>query len=292
MKAHGPARAVAALGARFDEAVLAATRKLYAPHVGPVEGVTIERDLPYGAHERHRLDLFRAEGASGGPRLPVVLFVHGGGFVAGDKLGAPPFYTNVGAYFASHGYLAATMNYRLAPAHGWPAGSEDVADAVDWLADHAVRHGGDASRLHVIGQSAGACHVAGYLFDPALNRRAAARVHAAALMSGFYEATAPLQPGQQAYFGADAAQYARRSPIRHVEAAAVPMLLTLAQYDPPGLASQTLALAAACTRALGQCPPLAWLEGHNHVSTVMSLGTGEDDVGRLLRDFFNKDTSQ
>jgi len=292
VKAHEQARAVAALGARFDDAVLTATRALYAPHVGRPDGVTIERDLPYGSHDRHRIDLFKAEGAPAGQRLPVVLFVHGGGFVAGDKLGAPPFYTNVGKYFASHGYLAATMNYRLAPAYGWPAGSEDVAEAVDWLAEHAAHRGGDASRLHVIGQSAGACHVAGYLFDPALSRRAVAHVRAAALMSGFYQAIAPLQPGQQAYFGKDATQYPLRSPIRHVEHGAVPLLLTLAQFDPPGLASQTLALATACTRALGQCPPLTWLEGHNHVSTVMSLGTDQDDVGRLLRDFFNKDTFQ
>lgn len=279
---------VARLGARFDESVLAATRALYAPHVAPADEVSTTRDLAYGAHERHRIDLFRPMGATHGGRLPVLLFVHGGGFTAGDKRGAPPFYANVGEYFARHGFLAATMNYRLAPEGAWPAGSEDVAAAVDWLAAEAEARGGDAARLHLLGQSAGASHVAGYLFDPAWRPRSASRVRCAALMSGFYEAQERLKAGQEAYFGSDPAQYARRSPSSHVEGSGVPILLSLAQYDPPAQACQSLDLAAAITRARGECPPLVWFGGHNHVSTVMSMGSPQDDVGRCLRDFFDK----
>jgi acetyl esterase/lipase len=279
---------IARLGARFDESVLAATRTLYAPHVAAAGEVTATRDLAYGPHERHRIDLFRPMGAAQGSRLPILLFVHGGGFTAGDKSGAPRFYANVGEYFARHGYLAATMNYRLAPEGAWPAGNEDVATAVDWLAAEAEAQGGDAASLHLLGQSAGASHVAGYLFDPALRARATSRVRSAALMSGFYRAQEPLNGGQKAYFGGDPAQYARRSPSSHVEGSGVPLLLSLAQYDPPAQACQSLDLAAAITRARGECPPVRWFEGHNHVSTVMSLGSPQDDVGRCLRDFFDK----
>jgi acetyl esterase/lipase len=276
---------IARLGPRFDESVLVATRALYASQVRAPAGVTEQRELAYGPHGRHRIDLFRTDGE--GPR-PVLLFVHGGGFVAGDKGAAEPFYANVGRWFAARGFLAATMNYRLAPAHPWPAGQEDVGAAVEWLAERAARHGGDPRRLVLVGQSAGACHVAGYLFDPASAAPAARCVRAAALLSGFYLARAPLSPGQQAYFGADEALHAARSPATHAAANPVPLWLSLAEYDPPGIAAQTLDLARALTLAGGACPPLHWFRGHNHVSTVMSLGSTQGDVGESLAGFFGR----
>jgi len=275
---------VAALGARFDESVLAATRSLYEPAVpAEVPGVVVAEDLAYGPAPRHRLDL---HGPAGANRAPVVVFVHGGGFVAGDKRGTGRFYRNVGLFFARHGWLAATINYRLAPDAPWPAGTEDVAAAVAWLRDHAAAHGGDAQRLALVGQSAGACHVAGYLFDPAHRAASAAAVRAAVLMSGFYAARAPLSAGQRAYFGEDERAHAARSPLTHAEAGCdLPLLLTLAEFDPAPLALQTLELAAALTRARGRCPALAWQAGHNHVSTVMSLGSAQAEVGHGLLDF-------
>lgn len=277
--------AIASMGARFDESVLAATRDAYAPLLEPLPQVTESLDIPYGPDARQRIDLYRA----GGESLPVVLFVHGGGFIAGDKRGAGGFYANVGRALAARGFLAATMNYRLAPAHGWPAGGEDVADAVDWLAAHAATHGGDPERVALVGQSAGGCHVATYLFDPALVARARKRVGAAVLMSGFYVPESPLRPGPLAYFGGDASQYAARSPASHVATNPIPLMLSVAEFDPAPLARQTLALATALNEARGACPPLAWFSGHNHVSTVMCMGTPHDDVGGTVTDFLRRE---
>lgn len=279
------AAAIAAMGARFDESVLAATRDVYAPLLEPLPQVAEERDLSYGPDARHRIDLYRA----GGERLPVVLFVHGGGFVAGDKRGQGGFYANVGRALGARGFLAATMNYRLAPAHGWPSGGEDVADAADWLVAHAAEHGGDPQRVALVGQSAGGCHVATYLFDPRFVARARERVRVAALMSGFYVPEAPLRPGPLAYFGADASRYAARSPASHVSANPVPLLLSVAEFDPAPLSRQTLALATALNEARGACPPLVWFGGHNHVSTVMCMGTPHDDVGGVVTDFLRRE---
>jgi triacylglycerol lipase len=64
------------------------------------------------------------------------------------------------------------------------------------------------------------------------------------------------------------------------------VLLSLAEYDPAPFARQTLAMVDALTRARGACPPLQWLAGHNHVSTVMSLGTPQTEVGDALVEFF------
>ncbi|MFG3756192.1 hypothetical protein ACGE32_28090, partial [Klebsiella pneumoniae] len=66
----------------------------------PFPGIRIERDIKYGSAERHRLDVFTPETVGGGPR-PVLIFVHGGGFVAGDKhTPGTPFNDNVAAWAA------------------------------------------------------------------------------------------------------------------------------------------------------------------------------------------------
>ncbi|WP_077002796.1 alpha/beta hydrolase [Variovorax sp. KK3] len=269
-------------GSRFDPEVLAATVQHWAPRVDAQAkaATTCIADVAYGDHPRHRIDLFPAKG----PSAPVVLFVHGGGFVAGDKQVAPPFYANVGRFFAAHGMLGACMNYRRAPVGGWPAGAQDLEAAVQWLLQRADLYGGDAKRLVVIGQSAGACHLATWLFDPAFAGGARDRVLAAALMSGFYQAAAPLSDGQRAYFGDDPALYAQRSPLTHARLPSHPLLVTLAEYDPPDLRRQSQDLVEALSRGPAK-PQVADLAGHNHVSPLMSLGSDDGEVGLLLRRF-------
>src|SRR3546814_8950681 len=112
-------------------------------------------DIAYGSEERHRLDVYPHDKAS----APVLLFLHGGGFVGGDKRGDPLFYGNVGRYFAAHGYLTVLANYRLAPDATWPSGNEDIAAILSWIGGNAAAHGGDPERILIIGQSAGAAHV-------------------------------------------------------------------------------------------------------------------------------------
>ncbi|VTU13209.1 Carboxylesterase NlhH [Variovorax sp. SRS16] len=281
-------REIAKFGARFDESLNKATRSLYEPHLDRANARTETLDLAYGPHERNRLDLF----SDGGVDLPIVLFVHGGGFIAGDKRSTDHFYANVGRYLAAKGFLCATMNYRLASTDGWPAGSEDVAAAVKWLSGNAGSHGGDSSRIGLLGQSAGCCHVAGYLFDPQSSSIASTHVSASALLSGYYVVKPPLSPGQQAYFGTDASRFVERSPATHVASNAVPVLLSLAEFDPPQIAQQTLEFAAALTASRGACPAMHWLAGHNHVSSALSLGTVDREVGNLLTGFFSEHLSK
>lgn len=270
------------LGANFDDGVLQATRALYAPCLPAADpDCVIRTDLAYGEHPRQRLDVYLPQIAGA---APVLLYVPGGGFVGGDKAMGQGFYANVGRWFAQQGFLVAVMNYRLAPAAPWPAGSDDVASAIEWLARHADAHGGDARNIRVIGQSAGATHVAGVLFDERFDG-AAAHLRSAVLMSGFYEAQAPLRPGPLAYFGADAQAYAQRSPLRLARTGHVPLLLTVAEFDPAAMARHTLWLADRLTELDGHCPPLLRHDGHNHVSTVFSIGTPQDDVARALLAF-------
>ena len=278
--------ALRTIGAQFDPKVLAQTRELYRAAVTalPWAGRPVVEDLAYGPAERNRLDVYPTDAAN----APVLLFVHGGGFVGGDKRGDPLFYGNVGRYFAAHGYLAVLANYRLAPDATWPSGNEDIAAILSWIGINAAEHGGDPERIVIIGQSAGAAHVTGYLFDPRWKGYANRSVRAAALLSGFYRAKEPMLAGPRLYVGEDQAAWPDRSPATHVGPDHPPLLLSVAELDPAQIADQTLDLAAALNGVDGRPPELHWFAGHNHVSTVHGLGLGTDRVGQTLRAFANK----
>lgn len=115
----------------------------------------IEHDLAYGPLERHRLDLFRPAGSG----WPLLVFVHGGSWNAGDKalkVGSFDPYQNLGRFFAARGVGVAVVNYRLQPSASWRDQVEDVAQAVGWLAGSVAARGGDAHRIFLSGHSAGA----------------------------------------------------------------------------------------------------------------------------------------
>jgi len=276
---------LAAFQSRFDQEVLDATVTHWATrqHESVGQHPLCVADVPYGSHERHRLDIFPVS-AQG---TPVVLFVHGGGFVGGDKRLFTPFYENVGYYLASHGVMTATMNYRLAPTGGWPAAAEDIEAAVEWLLGQAAFYGGSPKRIVLVGQSAGACHVASWLFDPLFAKGRRSEIRGAALLSGFYFAEAPLSPGQKAYFGGDPTVYRERSPLTHVHPLTDSILVSLAEYDPPALRKQALQMVEALRR-VGVTPVVHDLVGHNHVSPLMSLGSDVDSVGQLVRRFIQR----
>ena len=97
---------------------------------------------------------------SGTGLRPVVLVIHGGGWTGGDKGGSdkPGSGADITPLFAAldnSPFLWCSMNYRLAPAHRWPACLEDVKTAVGWLKAHASEYGGDPSRIALLGHSAG-----------------------------------------------------------------------------------------------------------------------------------------
>jgi acetyl esterase len=280
----GVAEKIKAIGAKFDNDILAQTREMYAKLVQaqPAAGVTVSADIAYGTDPRQKLDLYRPEGR----RLPVLVYIPGGGFIGGDKNSDGVFYRNLGVYFARHGYLTVIANYRLAPAHPWPAGAEDTGSAVAWARKEAEGHGGDAGRLILFGQSVGASHAAAYLFDPRFHPASGAGVTACVLMSGgTYRVQANPAPNAVAYFGSDASQYEARSPLTHVGKSKVPLFLSVAEYDPGFLTAPTFDLARAVSLRDGKAPQFHFMRGHNHVSTVQSLGSGQDDVGSRVREF-------
>lgn len=83
--------------------------------------------------------------------LPAIVWLHGGGWRLGDRAGRP----DLTLHFAAHGYVMASIDYRLAPATRHPGQLHDVRAAVRWLRTHADSHGVDPDRIGLWGSSAG-----------------------------------------------------------------------------------------------------------------------------------------
>jgi len=238
-------------------------------------GAAMHKDLVYGDHPRQRLDICALPGSG----HPVALFVPGGGFNGGDK----GFYSHVPHFFARSGFVGAAVNYRLAPDFLFPSGAEDVSRALDWIAGNIQRYGGDPARLFVVAQSAGAVHAASALFDPALQPACLSSIQAAALMSGLYEIEADMDaPNANLYFGNDPTLCRQRSSSQYASRSKLPVLMTLAELEPPFFAVQAAALLRELGRRVGGAPPFAWLKGHNHLSPVLGMGGPGDQLGDAI----------
>jgi acetyl esterase/lipase len=114
------------------------------------DGAKAHRDLEYvqGGHERQRLDLYVPENAD--KPLPVIVWVHGGAWLAGNKDSGGPALT-----FVRRGYAVASINYRLSQHARFPAQIEDCKAAIRWLRANAKTYNLDPDHIGVWGASAG-----------------------------------------------------------------------------------------------------------------------------------------
>jgi acetyl esterase/lipase len=111
------------------------------------------RDLAYGDHGRHnRLDIWRRADLPADAGAPVLVQVHGGAWMMGEKRGqAHPLM----GHLAERGWVCVTINYRLSPRAQWPDHIVDVKRALAWTKAHISEHGGDPSFVVITGGSAG-----------------------------------------------------------------------------------------------------------------------------------------
>ena len=263
----------------------AQTGQVYAPlqEKEPYQDVKVERDAKYGAADRHLLDIFMPAAASS-PR-PVLIFVHGGGFVRGNKR-APgtPFNDNVMLWAVRNGYIGVNTTYRLAPQAVWPAGAEDVAAAVQWVSDQIGARGGDPARVYLMGHSTGAVHVADYVSRPELHKVKGGGLAGAILVSGIYDMPATSVIDYRAYYGADPARYAEQSSLPGLLTTRIPLMMVAAELDPTGFVHQfDMLKRASCERASG-CMRAVMLPQHSHMSEVYSINTAD---ARLASEIVN-----
>ena len=239
----------------------------------PYPNVTVVRDEHYGPDALQTLDVFTPQPKPARP-APVLLFVHGGGFVRGDKHQAgTPFQDNMMLWATRHGMVGVNIDYRLAPKDPWPAGVDDLASAIAWTRDHIAQYGGDPNRIFIWGHSAGANHVADWVAHSDHQGHAAASVKGAILLSPFYEMQVnTAQPN--AYYGTDADLRAGPRQIERLSASRIPIFLAGAEFDPPQFQAFRDAAHAGLDKA-GRKPGYVYLKDHGHIDEGLAVGTSD-----------------
>jgi acetyl esterase/lipase len=224
-------------------------------------------NISYGADPQQRLDVYVPVQASAGPR-PLVVFWHGGRWRFGDKAD----YRFVGAALAELGYVAVLPNYRHYPNVKMPGFMDDAARAGEWAAAHAGEFGADASRLYVMGHSAGAHMAALVALDPryfAAAGRPGPPITGVIGLSGPYDFLPLLEPDVQDMFGPPQ-NYPDSQPINFVRSGAPPMLLVHGLMDETVRPKNSSNLAAAL-RAHGVPVTLKLYPKLLHGDTVAAL---------------------
>jgi acetyl esterase len=205
---------------------------LAAPSGAAQGGVTVKNDVTYRTVDGEQLGLDVYQPAKKGKNRPAVVVVHGGGWTQGDRA----LFAQQSNQLAERGFVAFSINYRLAPAHTYPAAVEDVEAAVEWVRKHAKEYGVDAKRIGTLGGSAGG-HLVGMLAtDGEGSLETGHRVAAAVSWSGPMDFVS-LAPAAATNAGSsfrtflgcppDACPdtYAAASPVTHVDKTDSPMLI-------------------------------------------------------------------
>ena len=170
-------------------------------------------DLPYGVDRKQALDLYLPKRTD--RPTPIVLFIHGGSFLEGDRAD----YGFVARPFLEQGAIVAVMSYRLTGSGArFPAQLDDAKNAVRWLHANGSRYGGDSSTIIVAGHSAGAILAAELGVDRSWMPSAGVpkeAIRAIVGISGKYR----LGPGERLFsnYVPDAKAERLASPILHID---------------------------------------------------------------------------
>jgi triacylglycerol lipase len=279
---------IAAIGRVVDPP---GTAKIYAPlqKTMPVAGVKATRDIAFGQGPKETLDVFTTE-ARAAPK-PILIFVHGGGFVGGDKSRNPqgepsPFYDNMMLWAVGHGMVGVNINYEWAPKAQYPVVQHQIAQAVAWARANAASFGGDPGKVILWGHSAGAAHVGSFLAHPetyADVAGATAPVTAAVMSSGTYEFAGDKD---NVYYG-PVATLAERSSTAGLVKSRVPLFVIHAELDPPFMADESRKLDAALTAAKRDHQFLSAAK-HGHMSESYAVNTADESVSGPVLAFVRK----
>jgi acetyl esterase/lipase len=228
---------------------------------------------------RHRLDLYVPKGKRG---MPVMMFVHGGGFTVGIK----DQYAFVGQVFASYGLATAVISYRLSPKTSYPGHVQDVARAFAWVRAHAGEYGANADKVFISGHSAGATLVAMVGSDPAYLREVGESLdHIAGVIpiSGSF-----TQAGRSAMFqgfpAPDADVVRNASAINHAAGPHPPFLILYGDMDLPRTSEDAQQMAKALKDA-GNSADVHEIGGHAHMDMITGVTNPSDEALRFMLGF-------
>jgi acetyl esterase/lipase len=243
---------------------------------GPRSEVVTHANLTYYSGEgadkyRHRLDLYVPKGKKD---VPVMMFVHGGGFTVGIK----DQYAFVGQVFASYGIATAVISYRLTPKTTYPGHVQDTARAFAWLRAHVAEYGGKADKIFISGHSAGATLIGMLGSDPAwLHDVGESLDHVAGVIpiSGSF-----TQGARSAMFQgperpeASIVRYA--SAITHVAGPHPPFLILYGDMDLPRTGEDALQMAQAL-KGEKNSADVHEIAGHAHMDMITGVMDPADE---------------
>lgn len=242
-------------------------------------------DIPYNlspdAHPRQVLDLY----LPANDHFSVVLYVHGGAWVGGDK----ELYANIGNTLAQAGYGVAIINYRLSPEYTHPTHTQDGAMAVKWLYDHIGDYGGNPYRLFLTGHSAGGHMVSlltldhQYLDAVDVDRSIIKGVIA---YSGLYWIDDWIMGWAKNAFSDDKAERRAASPIHLVESAVQvgnipPFLMIASKNDYPQLLVEQVDMGKTFDEyRVGYTAYV--IDDRDHFGLVTRIGTPDDRTTGII----------
>ena len=232
----------------------AQTRKDFPSHL----------DISFGASPKQALDVYLPKKLV--KNAPVLLFLHGGGFMEGDRA----HYGYVARPYVEQGVITVVSGYRMAKRGvPYPAQSDDTKAAIVWIHKNIGKFGGDSNRIFLSGHSVGATLSADVSFDRSWMKKAGVphdAIKGIALISGDYD----LSPGENADYAPTAELEERASPDRHIIDPA-PLAVVAAGTNEGKMRASAEDIAQRLT-AKGVKSNLLILEGADHKDTVLAFG--------------------
>ena len=267
--------------------------------LNPAQAQDIKHNIPYAspALERQVLDVYSPTNAK---NLPVVFWIHGGGWQMGDKSSVQikP------QAFMDKGFVFVSTNYRLLPNVDMETIVRDIARSIHWVHDHIAEYGGDPNRLFVMGHSAGAQLAALVCID---DRYLKAEGLSFAILKGCvpvdgdtYDVPAIIetaetrrrvhgQPqaknGHREKFGNDPAKHRDLSAVTHVaKDKSIPPFLIIHVADHPDTTAQAQRLASVLKNA-GVTVKVYGGQETNHNKINADLGVPDNAGTKALFEF-------
>ncbi|OYU36376.1 alpha/beta hydrolase [Novosphingobium sp. PASSN1] len=221
----------------------------------------------YGSDPAQKLEMIvPADSAARKGPLPIVVFIHGGGWRSGD----PHDYRFIARALAPEGYAVVLAGYRLYPKARYPGMLEDGAAALRWVANNAAAYGGDPQRIVLMGHSAGAYNAVMLGLD---QRWLAARGLSANALRGVVGLAGPYDfypfdsAATKLSFG-KAPNPEETQPVAHARAGGPPLLLVHGTADTRVRPRNSVGLARTMTRA-GAPTQAVLLDGVTHEGLIM-----------------------
>ena len=255
------------------------------------KGTRVVKDVYYpGVKDEYRsLDIYvpRCDGR----RQPVIFFVHGGAWMAGDK----GDHASKGLFFAKQGYVFVSVNYRLAPSVSYPDFAYDVAQALAWVYRNIENYCGDRDRIYLMGHSAGDHLVALVSFNPKFLGKyglSPSIIKGLILLDGGgfdlvktrVEFPFLYKTLHEKAFGTDEETLRDASPIYHLGSAGyIPPTLVI--YTDWKATKSNAEWLIAALRAVGAEYNAYYAEGKTHSTVNIDLGKPGDAVTQKILEF-------